>query len=99
MARRRGFFAELQRDLERQRVQAERMQRAASREQERRAREALREAAAHERDARRRYAEARQREADMLNEDLEECLAVLDSMLSATLGVDDFIDLNSLKPR
>lgn len=99
MARRRGFFAEVQRDLERQRLQAERAHRAAVREQERRHREALRRAAANEREAKRRYGEARQEEADDLNDELELRLETLDRLLSATLDVDDAIDLESLKPR
>ena len=98
MGRRGGFFAELQRDLERQRVQAERAHRAAIREQERREREALRRAAADEREAKRRYADARQRETDALNTDLETRLETLLTLLRATLELDDFIDLQALKP-
>lgn len=97
MARRRGFFAELQREAERQRVQAERAQRAAIREAERQERENLRAAALHEREAKRRYAEAREREAESLNRELDEAQAALDSLLSATLSVDDHIELESLK--
>ena len=99
MARRRGFFAELQRDLERERVLAERTQRAALREQERRDREALREAAAYEREAKRLYAEARHQETDQLNEELEARLRELEGLLAATLDVDDYLDLTTLKPR
>jgi restriction system protein len=98
MARRRGFFAELQRDLERQRVQAERAYRAALREQERQEREALRQVAADEREYKRRYAEARQREAEALERHLERRLQSLDGLLDATLHVDDYIDLDTLKP-
>src|SRR3954469_12353599 len=99
MARRRGFFAEIQRDLERQRVQAEREQRAAFREQQRLEREALRQAAADEREYKRQYAEARQREAEVLERDLERRVASLEGLLEATLNVDDYVDLQKLKPR
>jgi restriction system protein len=98
MARRRGFFAEIQRDLERQRVQAERAQRAALREQQRLEREALRRAAADEREYKRRYAEARQCEAEALERDLERRLLQLEGLLEATLDVDDYVDLDALKP-
>lgn len=99
MARRRGFFAEIQRDLERQRVQAERERRAALREQERREREALRQAAADEREYKRQYAEARQREAEALERDLERRVARLERLLEATLDVDDHVDLQKFKPQ
>jgi restriction system protein len=73
-------------------------QRAALREQQRLEREALRQAAAYEREAKRRYAEARQREAEALETDLETRLAELEGLLAATLSVDDYIDLDALKP-
>lgn len=98
MARRRGFFAELQRDMERQRVQAERAQRVAIREHQRAEREALRQAAAYEREAKRQYAESRQREADAFDAEIEGRLRVLERILQATLEVDDHIDLDKLKP-
>src|SRR4051812_17670559 len=98
MARRRGFFAEMQRDLERQRVQAERAQRAAIREQQRLEREALRQAAADEREYKRRYAEARQREAEVLQRELDHRVGALEGLLEATLAVDDYVDLDTLKP-
>ncbi len=85
--------------MERQRVQAERAQRAAIREQQRIERETLKRAAANEREAKRLYAEARQEQTDALNEELEERLAELDGILRATLSVDDYIDLDALKPR
>jgi restriction system protein len=97
MARRGGFFAEMQREAERQRVQAERAQRAATREAERRQRERLKAAAASERDAKRRYLEARQHEVDGLNVGLERRVGELEGLLAATLDVDDHIDLEALK--
>lgn len=98
MARQRGFFAEMQRDAERRRVQAERAQRAADREAQRVKRERLRAAAAHERDAKLRYVESRQREVDELNASLASRLSDLEGLLAATLATDDHIDLDSLKP-
>ena len=97
MAKKRGFFAEMQREAERRRVQAERAQRASAQEAERRQRERLKAAAATERDAKRRYAEARQREVDDLNTDIADRLAELEGLLAATLRVDDHIDLASLR--
>jgi restriction system protein len=115
MARRRGFFAELQHQNQvaaRQRAQAERAQArayaAAVREAERAQRQAERAAAvaarasaaeqrAAEREAKRLHEEARAAEVDALNQQLAEIADELDSILSATLGVDDFVDLNSLR--
>jgi len=98
MARRRGFFAELQRDLERQRLQAERAQRAAVREQERLEREAARRAAQSEREAKRLHPEARERTVDRLNADVSGRLDELQGLLHATLSVDDHVDLLALMP-
>jgi restriction system protein len=96
MAKKRGFFAEMQREADRQRVQAERAARAAAQEAERRRRERLKAAAATERDAKRRYAEVRQCEVDDLNTGIAGRLAELEGLLAATLEVDDHIDLASL---
>jgi restriction system protein len=115
MARRRGFFAELQYQSQlaaRQRAQAERAQArahaAAVREAARAQREAERAAAAAarasaaeqraaEREAKRLREEARSAEVDALNTQLAEIADELDSILSATLDVDDFVDLASLR--
>lgn len=97
MAKKHGFFAEMQREAERRRVQAERAERAAARDAERRQRERLKAAAANERDAKRRYAEARQREVDGLNSGLGRRVAELEGLLAATLDVDDHIDLGTLR--
>jgi hypothetical protein len=99
MARRRGLISDIQRDRERQRVQAERAARVLRREAERRQREAMRQAAANDRDAMRRYTEKRGSEAEQLNAELERQLSELESLLHATLDVDDYIDLESLKER
>ena len=112
MARRRGFFAELQYQNQlaaKQQAQAERAQArahaAAVREAERAQREAERAAAAAsrasaaeqkaaEREAKRLHEEARLAEVDALNTQLAEITDELDSILSATLDVDDFVDLD-----
>lgn len=96
MARRRGFFAELQREQERQRVMTDRAYRAAAAEGKRKHRELLRAAAAQERDAKRRYTEARELEVEDLNATLAHRLVELDGLLAATLEVDDHIDLRTL---
>jgi len=98
MARRRGFFAELQRDMERQRLQDERAQRAAIREQEKLEREAAKRAAQNEREAKRMHAEARQRTVDRMNAELERRLEELEGLLQATLSVDDYVALLALMP-
>lgn len=99
MARRRGVIAEFQTELQRQRVQQERAQRAAQRERERLHRERLRLAAAEEKEAKRLYAEARTEEAANAQREVEQRLDELDTLLIATLSVDDYIDLEKLKPR
>lgn len=115
MARRRGFFAELQYQnqlAERQRVQAQRAQarahatavreaEQAQRKSERAAAAAARASAAEqkaaEREAKRLHEEARLAEVDALNTQIAEIADELDSILSATLGVDDFVDLEELR--
>ena len=115
MARRRGFFAELQYQNQlaaKQQAQAERAQArahaAAVREAARAQREAERAAAAAsrasvaeqraaEREAKRLHAEARLAEVDALNTKLAEITDELDCILSATLHVDDFVDLDTLR--
>lgn len=115
MARRRGFFAELQHQNQlaaKQRAQAERAQArayaAAVREAEHAQRQAERAAAAAsrastaqakeaEREAKRLHGEARAAEVDALNSQLAEIASELDSILSATLDVDDFVNLDDLR--
>jgi restriction system protein len=79
-------------------------QRQAERSRATAAREAARTQAAYARAARadakeraRLYAEARTAEVAANNEELEQQVADLQSLLSASLQVDDFIDLDSLK--
>src|SRR4051812_31239485 len=115
MARRRGFFAELQyqaQQAERRQLQAQRAQArahaAAVREVERARRESERAATAAarasvaerkaaEREAKRLHEEARRAEVDELNTQLAEIEDQLDSILVATLDVDDYVDLERLR--
>src|SRR4051812_22490372 len=115
MARRRGFFAELQyqaQQAERRQLQAQRAQArahaAAVREVERARRESERAATAAarasvaerkaaEREAKRLHEEARRAEVDELNARLAEIEDQLDSILVATLDVDDYVDLERLR--
>lgn len=111
MARRRGFLAEVQRQArlaeQRQRA-AVREQLAAARraEQAQRAAERARVAASRaaeadrkrlEREALAAHVEAMQAEVESLNVGLAERYAELDGLLEATLGIDDFVDLESLR--
>lgn len=111
MARRRGFFAEIQHQA---RV-AEQRSRAIAREQQaaaRRADQAQRAAQrAHaaaerateadrkrlEREAAAAHAAAKQAEVDVLNAELADQYAELDGLLAATLDIDDFVDLEALR--
>jgi restriction system protein len=115
MARRRGFFAEIQYQNQlaaRQRAQAERAQArahaAAVREAERAQRQAERAAAAAarasaaeqtaaEREAKRLHEASRLAEVDALNTQLAETSDELESILTATLAIDDFVDLEDLR--
>ncbi|MDO8186047.1 hypothetical protein Q5424_07545 [Conexibacter sp. JD483] len=115
MARRRGFWAELQyqnqlaaRQREREARARARAHAAAVREAERaqrqaeraavaagRAREAERKAA--QREAKRLHEQYRQAEVEALNTALAETAEDLSSVLAATLDVDDFVDLETLR--
>lgn len=115
MTRRRGFFAEIQRQAkiaERERASATRKAATARRQAEavrnreraaRRREEAARLKATEaerkkaDRQALAEYRSARQEEAASLNERLENLYHELDSILSATLEVDDYVDLERLK--
>ena len=115
MARRRGFFAELQYQNQlaaRERAQAERAyaraHAAAVREAEQAQRRAERAAVAAarasaaeqkvaEREAKRLHEESRLAEVEALNTELAETADELESILSATLTVDDFVDLEDLR--
>ncbi len=115
VARKRGFFAELQyqnQQAEKRRRQqaaaAYRAQLAAQREAERsrlaaeRARAAAGRAAARERDrlereAARLHVESQIAEAESRNANLAQVFEEIDGILAATLAVDDYVDLESLK--
>lgn len=108
MARRRGFFAELQHQakLADQRAQVAARQHSKQVEAARKAAERASLAAARaseqdrkrlEREAAQAHAEARQAEADEMTAELNERLLVLDQLLTATLETDDFVDLESLR--
>lgn len=111
VTRRRGFFAEMQHQarVAEQRRQAALRQRAAAQrrsEQARRAAERAHAAAARASDAERKRLEreaaqahvaARQEEVEELNAQLAATYAELDEILTATLQVDDFVDLEALR--
>ena len=115
MARRRGFFAEMQhqakvaeREAELRRNRAARERQAAQRQAEQaykaeqRAVAAFRQATAAqqkqlEREAKAAHVEAMQSEAARLNADLAAMYAEIDGLLAATLEVDDFVDLETLR--
>lgn len=111
MARRRGFFAEMQHQAK----LAEQRQRAASREQEAAVRRAEQARKAEERamlaaqrasEAERKRLEkeaaaahvaSRQAEVEELNSELTAIYDRVDSLLEATLDVDDYVDLEKLR--
>jgi restriction system protein len=111
MARRRGFFAEIQhqqRMAEKNATAALRAQTAASAQMQRaraaqeRATERLARASEAERKQLERemqdaYVSARLAEVDELNENLAAEYAEIDGLLAATLAVDDYVNLESLK--
>ncbi len=115
MARRRGFFAELnhqnQQAARRQRQQAAALSRAnaaAQREAERARKAAGRAAAAAtrgslaeqkaaEKQAVQMHVEAQLAEVDAKNAALQDVYSQIDGLLAATLEVDDFVDLDTLK--
>lgn len=113
MARRRGILAEMQHQqrLSQARANAAARAQTQARAQAQRARAAQERANAaadraseaerkrYEREAKAAYVELRSAEVDELNEDLALEYAEIDGLLAATLEVDDFVDLESLKVR
>ncbi|GGL73380.1 hypothetical protein GCM10009706_09620 [Curtobacterium citreum] len=118
LARRRGFFAEIQHQqrladqraararreraaalaaVERSRVQVERARAQAARSAAASARATEAERKRAEREAQAAYAEARKAEADDQNEALRLTNESIANLLSATLEVDDYVDLEQLK--
>lgn len=111
MAHRRGFLAEIQHQqrLAQSRATAAARAQTAAQNQAVRARAAQERAYAAasraseaerkhaEREANAAYVESRLAEVEELNENLRLEYAEIDGLLAATLDVDDFVDLNSLK--
>lgn len=108
MARRRGFFAELAHQAAVAEKNRQRAQTAAVKDQTRRQREAERLRQQLERVTKREFImqgkeerqlniAAQEAEVDRLNGELALLLADIDDVLSATLGVDDHVDLESLR--
>jgi restriction system protein len=92
-----GFWADMQREADRQRAAQLREQRRAQREWERAQREAERQAAREEKERKRLYVEMRAADVDRMNADLANRVEELEGVLAATLSVDDYIDLEGLK--
>ena len=92
-----GIFAEMQREAERRRKAEIREARRIQRDQERAQREWEKQQARDEKDRKRLYLESRNRETEALNRELDRRNKSLEELLSATLRVDDYIDLDSLK--
>ncbi len=115
MGKKRGFFAELQRQGQiaqrqqrqaanqayRAQVAAERAAEQAKKQAERgrlaATKAAVAEQKAAEREAQRLYEEARQAEVAALNAELANTYGEIDSLLSATFAVDDFVDLETFR--
>jgi restriction system protein len=92
-----SYWVQRQREIERQRRDAERMARAMERERQRREREALRAAAQLDKERKRRYLEGRAQEAEQYNALLAGSVKELEGLLATTLSVDDALDFESLK--
>ncbi len=106
MARKQGFFAAMaqaNREAERHRLASyrahEKAQMDAMRARERSMKAAERARAADEKEARRIYLEARQEEADAMGAEVAAQRDALEGILAATLRVDDYIDLDTLKEK
>ena len=111
MARRRGFFAEIQHQnklAEQRQLAAARQHAAAARraEQAQRARQRAMLASQRateadikrlEKEASAAHVAAQQEEVDLLNAELAETYSSVDTLLEATLAVDDYVDLESLR--
>lgn len=87
----------MQREAERRRKAEIREARRVQREQERAQREYEKQVARDEKERKRLYLEGRGREVEALNRELDHSVAGLEDLLVATLQVDDYIDLDSLK--
>jgi restriction system protein len=92
-----GRVAQMQREAERRRNAEIREAKRIQRERERAQREHEKQVARDEKDRKRLYLESRGRETEALNRELDEAIKSLEGVLAATLEVDDYIDLDSLK--
>lgn len=92
-----GFLAEMQREAERRRREEERELRRQEREYAKAVRETERQAARDEKERKKLYVESRVHEVEQLNLSLESSINELETLLSATFSVDDYIDLNALR--
>lgn len=106
MARRGGFWAEMQRDRARRERLAQQELRAAARaaaqakrEKEKRRREAAQRAAANERERKRLYIEERRAEAAALTSEAEHRVSTLQSVLASRLAEPVAVSFASLKRR
>lgn len=100
MARRSSFsarMAQYQREQERLARARDREHQRALREAERAQRAYERAVAAEEKERKRLYLESRTAAVELKNEELESYVHRLETLLSETLGVDDFFDLETLK--
>lgn len=101
MARRRGFVAtmvHIQREAERSKVAHARRVAQVERDQRRMSDAAARARAATDREWARVYAASRTGVAAEQTREIESSVERLESVLAATLDVDDFLDLETLKP-
>ena len=92
-----SYWVQRQREIERQRREAERLARAIERERLKREREAQRAAAALDKERKRRYLEGRAQETEQYNVLLAKSVETLQGLLAATLAIDDTLDFESLK--
>ncbi|SOC47223.1 restriction system protein [Blastococcus aggregatus] len=110
MARRRGFFAEISHQAAVAEKNRQRAQAAATKEQARRQREAerlqqqlerarTRQFIMTEKEEKQLHIAAREAEVERLNGELAMQLADIDNVLTATLEVDDYVDLEDLRKK
>lgn len=100
MARKKGFvhsMAQAQREAERRRAAQERAETRAQREAERAQREQERSYLADQKERGRLYAESRAAQAALQDSELKQEVASLQGLLSHTLSIDDYFDLQTLK--
>jgi restriction system protein len=100
MARRSSFYtawAQASREMDRQVQAQQRAQAQALRAREQAIRSAERARVSNERDMKRLHVEAREEETAALEAELASRLDGLETILKATLSVDDYIDLDALK--